>query len=79
MAIGILENFDDLKSKLSEIEPDRYELWYTNLEIVLVPTVTSKNVHTYVYRYSKQDDLKAVKELFKGRQLKMSEILYDKW
>lgn len=78
-AIGLLDNFKDFLEKLGEIEPDRYELWYTSAEVALVPTVTSKNVHTYIAKYAKVDELNEALKKFTGRKLKMTTIFYDKW
>jgi len=79
LAIGILEKLDDFRSKLKEAAAERYELWFTDKQIALIPTVTSKNVHTYVVQYSTEAELKEILEQFSGRKMKMNEILYDKW
>jgi len=86
MATGIIDNFEDFIEVVKRFgDPNRYELWFTEDLIALIPTVTSKNVHTYFVRYSTKEQLETIiggkeKEgLFKGRILRMSDILLDKW
>lgn len=83
MATGMMksEEWPVFKQKLMECESDRYELWVTDKMMGLVPVVTSKNVHTYFISIEgrKPEEIDEAMKLFKGRIIKMMEIMIDKW
>lgn len=81
MATIILDSgeYEKFKVILQNTEPDRYQLCYSDDLLALIPVVTSKNVHTYVIFVQKQEQTEEARAIFKGLQIKVKEILFDKW
>ncbi len=64
----------DFMEKVRECSPSRYEMWYNNKTVWLVPKVTSANIHLYYYSLENKEELEEVKKLFIGNKLSVGVV-----
>lgn len=54
------------------LDDKKYQIWYDDNNIVLVPIVPTLNLHTLRYKYCSKEELEEIKKMFKGTILKVN-------
>jgi len=79
MALARVMGFMEFMKKVESLDPKRYELWHDRHYVALVPQVSSRHAHTYVYDDPTREELDACIQAWNGSVLRVKEIQWDKW
>ena len=81
MAVIYIDKLEDFLYWLNQLHPQRYSLWYDidQSAFVLIPTVTSRHTHTYIFYTTSESEIEQIKKAWSGRVFVAKKIELSKW
>ena len=84
MAVIYVANLEDFLGMLRRVGTQRYMLVKEvdeegKTKYYLIPTVTSRHTHTYVYEVGKEEDVEAIEGAWRGTMISARKVEIAKW